>query len=111
MRRWAIRLTVLLVAASSGYAFAQAAIDSRRPVPRVGAGQSKPAIAGFTVLRDRPHPRGLDADDSSRWTPRWGAVWKGGGRHPVWRGCRRFYDPQMTAFLNAPASVDMTSGA
>jgi hypothetical protein len=110
MGRWAIRLTVLVFAASSGYAMGQIAIQARAPAGPVSVGHPKPAIVAFTALVDRAHPRGLDADDSSRWAPKWGTVWKGGGRHPVWRGCRRFYDPQMTAFLNTPASVDMTSG-
>ena len=110
MRRWAIRLTVLLFAASSGYAVGQAAIDPRSPVPRVVAGSPVPAIASFTGFRERRHPHGLDADDSSRWSPTWGPLWKSGGRHPVWRGCRRVYDPELTAFLNSPATVDMTSG-
>jgi hypothetical protein len=110
MGRWAIRLTVLVFVASSGYAIGQTAIQYRAPARSVAVGQSRPAIVALTALVDRPHPRGLDADDSSRWSPKWGTEWKGGGRHPVWRGCRRFYDPQMNAFLNTPASVDMTSG-
>jgi hypothetical protein len=110
MRLWAIRLTVLLFVASSGYVLGQTAIQHRAPAGPVAAGQPRPAIVAFTALVDRPHPRGLDADDSSRWSPKWGTAWKGGGRHPVWRGCRRVYDPAMTAFLNTPARVDMTSG-
>lgn len=116
MGRWARRLTVLLFLACSGYALGQATIvaHGERPERRIEAAASAPKhqlSASFTGFRDRHHPRGLDADDSARWSPRWGTAWKGGGRHPVWRGCRHVYDPEMTAFLNAPIPKATGSGA
>ena len=108
MRLWAMRLTVLLFVASSGYALGQARIGMRAQVLRAVQPQPQ-AFASFTGFRERRHPHGLDADDSPRWSPGWGPLWKSGGRHPVWRGCRHVYDPRMTAFLNTPARARVTT--
>jgi len=109
MRLWAMRLTVLLFVASSGYALGQSRIGMRPHDLRVI--EQPRAFASLTGFRERRHPHGLDADDSPRWSPGWGPLWKSGGRHPVWRGCRHVYDPGMTAFLNTPARARVTTAS
>jgi len=110
MRRWTIRLVVVVLASAAAVGAWQVArgLYPSRPISRAVAPRA--AFASLTAVRDRPHPRGLDADDTPRWNPKWGTAWKGGGRHPVWRGCQRVYDPAMSVFLNTPPSVDVTSG-
>ena len=111
MRLWAMRLTVLLFVASSGYALGQAKIGVGPDVLRVVEEPQQQSLASFTGFRERRHPHGLDADDSPRWSPGWGPLWKSGGRHPVWRGCRHVYNPRMTAFLNTPARARVTTAS
>ena len=111
MQRWATRLTVLLFVASSGYGLGQARIGLPTHVLRATAQPWPQSFASFTGFRERRHPHGLDADDSSSWSPRWGPLWKSGGRHPVWRGCRHVYNPDMTAFLNAPARAQVATAS
>ena len=111
MPRWTMRLTVLLFVASSGYALGQARIGLHPEGLRVVEQRQPQALASFTGFRERRHPHGLDADDSSRWSPRWGPLWTSGGRHPVWRGCRHVYDPGMTAFLNTPAQARVATAS
>jgi len=115
MGRLASRLTVVLFLSCCGYAFGQVAValhdgGAERAAHPAADGLRGDVSALLTGLHDRQHPHGLEADDSPRWSPTWGSLWKGGGRHAVWRGCRHVYDAAMTAFLNAPPRTAMGSG-
>jgi hypothetical protein len=110
MRRWAIAPVFVLAVVTGGYALMHPSRE-RRPEHR-GAMEvtGPPSLAELVSFSERPHPHGLDPDDAPSWSQSWGVLWKGGGRHPVWRGCRHVYNPKLTAYLNAPSHVPLGSG-
>jgi hypothetical protein len=115
MVRWWGRLALLLVVAGSAYALGHSTSGVRRQ-PEAATIQSTQTVPGthFPVFlvqfRERSHPHGLESDEASRWPPRWVSLWKGGGRHPVWRGCQHVYDPALNAFINGVAPAAAGSG-
>ena len=77
----------------------------------------EPGPAGeAAVLRyppGRAHPEGPDPRDG--WSkPKnlhpWAAtpMWTGGGRHPLWRGCRHVYDPRLGRLIFSSAAGKRT---
>ena len=105
MRRRAALVTVaalLAAAAATGLWLLLAQTGHpRSEAPRVGAA-AEAVVLGVTA--GRSHPRGPELDEVTR-APKGGAwdpakpLWKGAGRHPMWRGCQHKFDPQLTTFV------------
>jgi hypothetical protein len=83
-----------------------AACGSTHP-PVIGAAVAPPAGKRFVMA----HPHGPDADDGAAKAVGWvRPAWKGGGRHPIWRGCQHVYDPALNRFINGPGLPPAESG-
>jgi hypothetical protein len=109
MRRWAIVLSTLVIAAVLGWSLGRLGSPT-------ASGQSgrKGASTRVSSLRTsaRPHPHGPEMDEvtsvpaEASWSASGTPVWTGAGRHPMWRGCQHRFDPALTTFIfgSAPPS-------
>jgi hypothetical protein len=104
-RRAAVVVAAALLAAA--VAVGSWLLLARASHPRPAAASRVGAVREAVVLEvtgGRAHPRGPELDEVTR-APRGGAwdpakpLWKGAGRHPMWRGCQHRFDPQLTTFV------------
>ena len=110
MRRWAIVLSTLVIAAVLlGWSLGRLGSS-----PASGESGRKGAAVRAWSLRApaRAHPHGPEVDEltsvpaGTSWSAGGTPVWTGAGRHPMWRGCQHRFDPALTTFIfgSAPPS-------
>ena len=106
-------LLILVLAIAAGVALGVAGSGRREAATVALEPGPRQEAALLRYPAGRAHPEGPDPRDG--WSkPKnlhpWAAtpMWTGGGRHPLWRGCRHVYDPRLGRLIFSSAAGKRT---